>query len=38
MATSGSGGSLVAVLAGSALSLDKEIVKLLQRRTADHRR
>ena len=31
-------GSLVAVLAGSALSLDKEIGKLLHRRTADHSR
>jgi hypothetical protein len=31
-------GSLVAVLAGSALSLDKDLVRLLQRRTADHRR
>jgi hypothetical protein len=31
-------GSLVAVLAASALSLDKDIVRLLQRRTADHSR
>ena len=31
-------GSLVAVLAASALSLDKEIGKLLHRRTADHSR
>mgnify|MGYP003544755676 CR=1 FL=1 len=31
-------GSLVAVLAGSALSLDKEIGKLLHRRAADHSR
>jgi hypothetical protein len=31
-------GSLVAVLAASALSLDKEIIRLLHRGTADHSR